>query len=240
MLIKRRGLSIVEFMVGIAVGLFVVGGSAKLFVDYLSSNRRGLLETRVNQDLRAAADLIARDLRRAGYWRNASTGLFVGSAAPSASNPYGVIVADTVNKQIDYRYAKDANDAVGTNEQFGIKADGALRLLVNGAWQPITDPEVVVVTAADLTIPVVNERVVDLYQYCPCLAKQSCTANSFLSTDPTKTPPAPGDNYANRPRVLVREYEIRIVGRSPAASDVVREIRERVRPRNDLALGVCP
>ena len=58
-------------MVGVAVGLFVAGGAAKLFVDNLSNNRRMLVETRINQDLRAATDLIARDLRRAGYWRNA-------------------------------------------------------------------------------------------------------------------------------------------------------------------------
>ena len=67
----QRGLSIVELLIGLAIGLFIVGGAIKLFVDNLTNNRRLLLETRVNQDLRAAADLIARDLRRAGYWRNA-------------------------------------------------------------------------------------------------------------------------------------------------------------------------
>ena len=38
----QRGLSIIELMVGVAVGLFVAGGAAKLFVDNLSNNRRVL------------------------------------------------------------------------------------------------------------------------------------------------------------------------------------------------------
>ena len=65
---RERGLSIIEMMVGIVVGLIVVTGIAKLFADYVSGTKRQMLETRVNQELRTAADLVARDVRRAGYW----------------------------------------------------------------------------------------------------------------------------------------------------------------------------
>jgi len=34
----------------------------------LGDNRRLLLEAQMQQDMRTAADLISRDLRRAGYW----------------------------------------------------------------------------------------------------------------------------------------------------------------------------
>jgi prepilin peptidase dependent protein B len=241
----RRGLSIVEFMVGVVVGLFVVGGAAKLFVDYLSSNRKGMLETRVNQDLRAAADLVARDLRRAGYWRNATTGLYLGTVAPAASNPYAQVNYDAGANSLTYRYAKDGNDALdAATEEFGVKADGALRLLVGGGWQAITDPAIMTINSTDLQIPLVAERAVDLYTACPCFARSSCTENSFKNPDPDKSPAAPGDNWANRPRVIVREYELRITARSTVAqstgAEVVREVRERVRPRNDVALGQCP
>jgi prepilin peptidase dependent protein B len=64
---RQRGLSIIELMVGVAIGMFIIGGAIKLFVDMFGNNRRLLIETRVNQDLRATADIIARDLRRAGY-----------------------------------------------------------------------------------------------------------------------------------------------------------------------------
>jgi type IV pilus assembly protein PilW len=243
---RPRGLSIVEFMVGIVVGLFVVGGAAKLFVDYLSSNRKAMLETRVNQDLRAAADLVARDLRRAGYWRNATTGLYLGGTAPAASNPYVQVDYNSGDNSLTYRYAKDGNDALdATTEEFGVKADGALRLKVGNTWQAITDPSVMTINSSDLLIPLVAERAVDLYTACPCFARGICSENSFKNPDPDKSPAAPGDNWANRPRVIVREYELQITARSvaaamPGASAVVREVRERVRPRNDVTQGQCP
>ena len=71
---RQAGLSLVELLVGATIGLFLVGGAAKLFIDSIGDTRRMIIETRVNQDLRAAADLMARDLRRAGYWQGALAG----------------------------------------------------------------------------------------------------------------------------------------------------------------------
>ena len=55
-------------MIGLALGLFVVGGGLLMLAGFTDENRRLLLETRLNQDLRAASDVVTRDLRRAGYW----------------------------------------------------------------------------------------------------------------------------------------------------------------------------
>ena len=52
----QRGLSIVEMMVGIAVGLIVVAAATLMVAGQLADNRRLLLETQVQQDLRASAD----------------------------------------------------------------------------------------------------------------------------------------------------------------------------------------
>ena len=70
---RQRGLSIVELLIASALRLFLVGGAITLFIGNLTNSRQMLLDARINQDLRAAADLIARDLRRAGYWRLPST-----------------------------------------------------------------------------------------------------------------------------------------------------------------------
>ncbi len=53
-------------MVGIAVGLFIVAGATMVVTTQLGDNRRLLLETQLQQDLRATADIITRELRRAG------------------------------------------------------------------------------------------------------------------------------------------------------------------------------
>lgn len=62
-----RGLGIVEMLVGLALGLFVIVGALIMFSNFTNDSRLLVQDTRVQQDLRATADLITRDLRRAGY-----------------------------------------------------------------------------------------------------------------------------------------------------------------------------
>ena len=76
-------------MVGVAIGLFVVAAATMLVATQLSDNRRLMLETQVQQDLRATADIIARELRRAGHWAKARDGVwYEGNAAAVRDNPY--------------------------------------------------------------------------------------------------------------------------------------------------------
>ena len=69
-------------MVGIALGLFVVAASTALVANQLGDNRRLLLETQVQQDLRASMDIITRQMRRAGATTPANV------EAGAASAPY--------------------------------------------------------------------------------------------------------------------------------------------------------
>ncbi|CAN5561055.1 hypothetical protein BH09PSE5_BH09PSE5_10710 [soil metagenome] len=61
------GFSLVEVMVAMAIGLFLVAGAFGLFANHLDVNRRLLLGARVQQDLQTVTELVARDLRRTGY-----------------------------------------------------------------------------------------------------------------------------------------------------------------------------
>ena len=240
---KQRGLSIVEFMVGIAVGLFIVGGTAKLFVDYLGSNRNLLLETRMNQDLRAAADLVVRDLRRASYWRNASAGISTNPAVLPAANPYRTV--DYTSGVLTYSYSKDDVDNINNaTEAFGVKRDvlsgkGVLQLQTAGGWQTITDPATLNIPSTNgLTITPTAARVVDLWDECPCIFELTCTKNTFKNPNPDTG--LKGINYDNRPRISIRQYLLNIRAQSSADPTIVREIRELVRVRNDQLDGTCP
>ena len=64
---NQFGYSLVELMVGITIGLFIVAATSLMISTQLSGNRRMLLETQLNQDLRATADIITRELRRASF-----------------------------------------------------------------------------------------------------------------------------------------------------------------------------
>lgn len=239
---RQVGLSVIELLVGLAVGLFVVGGAAKLFVDYIGSNRNLLLETRVNQDLRAAADLIVRDLRRAGYWADSVNGLVAAGAASAPLNPFRAItvsnqdLTNTTNGEVVFTYDK----AASASESSGFRVrNGALQLqLGSGNWQSVTDTGSLVIDVAQLATPVL--RTVDLYMSCPCVGKLACTPASFYGPTTSPSASSPGANYANRPRITVRQYTLTLRGHAPNATSVVREVRETVRVRNDDAEGACP
>lgn len=226
---KQRGLSIVEFMVGIAIGLFVVGGAIKVFVDLFTNNRRQLVEVRLNQDLRSAADIIARDLRRSGYWAGAATGV----REPPVANPFADATVTTVAAtEIGYAYDRDNNGALAaTAEQAGFRLSGnVLQMLVGGTWQPLTDPAIVQVTNFSVQNNASAEQVVSRAQFCPCVS----------STGPTRCDPAVVNTLANRPLMVVRWVDILIEGRATNDNTMTRQVRESVRLRNDEVRGTCP
>ncbi|MCY4754689.1 PilW family protein [Pelomonas aquatica] len=89
---RRRcqdGLSLIELMVGMAIGAFIIVGVMYLFTADIQGNRKLIATTRVEQDLRNITDLITRDVRRAGYWGNSVLGtVAIGATAATTSNPY--------------------------------------------------------------------------------------------------------------------------------------------------------
>lgn len=212
-LASQRGLSLVELLVGFAVALFVVIGSIALLVDQLRDSRRLLLEARVHQDLRAAADLITRDLRRAGYWQHAPAG---------GANPYEEVATagPEAAASVRYSFSRDAleNDSVDAAEATGFRLGGdTLQTLNGGSWQAMTDPGTVRITHFSISPQV---SVVPLGQFCM---------------------PACAVGTANCPVLSLRSYVIELRGRSATDAAVQREIRQTVRVRNDaLPIGSCP
>lgn len=62
---RERGLSLVELMVGMAIGLVVVAAALLSLTHHLRASRSLVTQARLMQDLNTASDLIARNLRRA-------------------------------------------------------------------------------------------------------------------------------------------------------------------------------
>ncbi len=219
----QRGLSIVELMVGVAIGLLIVVGAAKLFVDNLLGNRRLLLETRVNQEMRAAADLIARDLRRAGYWRGS-----LASVGPTpVINPYGS--ADWGGNIVEYQYDRVTGHP---DAGFELRDDGAIWAKTGGGTQQLTDPKTIQVTAFALPASAgAAEQWTDLAYACQCLSTGTCTETAILAL------PA---GHASRPQVGLRTATVVIEARATADDRVKRRLEETIRIRNDLTRGACP
>jgi prepilin peptidase dependent protein B len=221
----QRGLSIVELLVGVAIGMFIIGGAIKLFVDMFGNNRRLLLEARVNQDLRAAADIIARDIRRAGYWSSASAAMNPAPGTAPTANPYQSALAITANS-IDYAYDRGAGASAAGFSLF----NNAIYMNLGGASQPLTDPATVRITDFQIVNSASSAQASELWQHCPCVGIASGAAGTCPSISTS----------ASRPQAISYWVDIRIEGEAATASAVRRQVVESVRLRNDQIQGVCP
>jgi len=63
----QLGLTLIELMISIVLSLFVLGGVLYITSSTMQSNTQNLRSTHLNQELRAAMQMITRDIRRAGY-----------------------------------------------------------------------------------------------------------------------------------------------------------------------------
>lgn len=63
---RAAGFSLVELMVAMVIGLVVIGAVIALVLSMIRANNQTIGATRLTQELRATAALIANDLRRAG------------------------------------------------------------------------------------------------------------------------------------------------------------------------------
>lgn len=234
----ERGLSLVELMVGITVGLFVVAAAATLVANQLSDNRRLLLETQVQQDLRATMDIVTRQLRRAGAGAppNVEAGIAATPVAGGASNPFGSIaVVGSPATETTFSFYFDA----AQQGPYGFKLEGGIvKTLMprvtaaGGVWQELTDPNTVVVTAFSITPRTVTSTELP----CPKLCAQN------LAVDPLD------ERKYCWPKLIVRSYIVDIQARAKSDPAVRRALRNDVRVRNDLvqfngptsASPVCP
>lgn len=226
-LAASRGLSVVELMVGLAVGMFIAAAALLSAVNLTESNRRVLLEARLNQDLRATMDMVTRHLRRAGYWGNAQAGARdgAGAAVSYATTGYAeVSPADAAASAVTLRIAQDADDSAGSDEafEFRIATDargtGRLQVRLAGAasHQDLTDPAITDVT--DFSVEPQGAQALTLS--CP----GACGSGALPAC----------------PTLQVRRYRVTLSARASFDPAVQRTLQATVRLRNDALSGACP
>jgi len=215
----QLGLSLVELLVGVAIGLFVVAGAALLVSNQLGDNRRLMLEMQIQQDLRAAADIIVRDLRRSGYWGAAQNGVWHGGAVAVSTNPYTAMTpaSGVAATEVTFDYSRGVeNGAVDATDHSGFKLDGGvIKMKVGDVWQPLTDDRTLTITGFQVTLTT-QEVGLSCFKTC-AVGAVNC-------------PPAQS----------LREVAVVINGRAANDASVQRSVRSNVRLRNDVVTGSCP
>ncbi|MEB6607657.1 PilW family protein [Aeromonas sanarellii] len=114
-LIKNRGFSLVELMVAMVAGLLLVAAVSALFATIIKSNRTAMQVSRLNQELQAVTDMIARDIQRAGYDASAAAHTLVSGAA-SPFSFHSSSTADLASNCIRVKYDNNADGVPDNNE----------------------------------------------------------------------------------------------------------------------------
>ena len=214
-----RGLSLVELMIGLAVGMVVIAAATSALAHQAAASRRLLLEARLNQELRAAAHLLSLHLRRAGHWSEAAQGVWRANLPLPPANPH--TFTSESQDRLHFTYSSPAGEphrALASNDHFGFRLrEGILDIqLGEDHWQPLTDPGLLHVTELRM-VPRDHDRPL------PAACAQPCAASA--ATCP--------------PRVRTRELEIRIDATAVRDPGIHRHLTTHVRPRNDVLAGQC-
>lgn len=225
---RRRliaGLGLVEILVALALGLFIVAAAIGLLLSQLREQHRRLTETRLRQELRAALVLVEHDLRRAGHWGDPAAGVWrIGMAPPPRANPYSAVTPDgnTSASSLAYTYTRDAseNHVVDAAERFGLRLNsgsGAVELRLGDTWQAVTDPQVARFTALSVT----------------------ASADELSLADRCSLP-CPSGSSDCPPRLTLRQLQVSLVAQAIALPALVARQQRVVHLPTDAQRGQCP
>jgi type IV pilus assembly protein PilW len=160
-----RGFTLVELMIGLAISLALMAGAFAMAGVQLGEHHRLLLELQVQQELRATAELMQRDLRRAAFWDRAQDGVWHDPAITPDANPYADLSIDDAGARLTYSYARDGSSpsgGAGGREGSGFRlAEGRIDQWIAGRYQPLTDPAVMRVTRFDARVGALPHRLGD-------------------------------------------------------------------------------
>jgi type II secretory pathway component PulJ len=109
---KEAGLTLIELMISIALGLIVLTALVYMLSATMRTNADTLRTTHLNQDLRAVIQMMVRDIKRAGYGAKAENIALCASATPlTLSATSGTI---TISKTNGNKACDDLPVAVGS------------------------------------------------------------------------------------------------------------------------------
>ena len=228
-----RGLSMVEMLVGITIGLFILAGTATVATSQLKEHRQLLLDVQLQQDVRLTMDLITRDLRRAAYWGKAQTAVWPADWGTALVNPYTAMTPNDNTTAKGITFARSTDEDSGLliksenntldNAEYGgfkyVEDDQSVAVLVGkGNWQTLTDTAVMKVTQFEITV---TTKTVDV----PCGTDANCVGGKVLG-------PAKGCPLVQ----VLRNASIKLAAQAATDPTIRRSLSTDVHLRNDLVI----
>jgi prepilin peptidase dependent protein B len=190
---RELGLTLIELMIAMVIGLIIVASVIGLFISMMSSNTTNLNEIRLNQELRAAMSLMTRDIRRAGY--NGGSAAVAGVSNPFSTDASSAGTASTAlkigagNDDVMFAYDVDFDGVLDNGEVLGYQlASNTLQLCLADSvancttWQSLTDPDVVSITGLSFTETDASSAMAQFKQVTISLTGQWTKDSDFTRT----------------------------------------------------------
>ena len=211
---SQLGLTLIELLVSVVIGVVVLGGTIALFSTALLHSRKTIEASRLNQELQMVLNKITTDVQRAGFW---------GGAETSSDNPFMVtgssdIVVNAAGDCILFTYDLGEDyilpeiSAQDEDEHFGYRLrDNAIQ------YRPSTAP---FDCAADTTtwINLADSKLVRITQFNASLT------SSTIDLDGT----GPGIET-----LTVRALTITLTGELTKDASVSESLTKRIKLYND-------
>lgn len=158
----QKGVSLIELMVGMVIGLIIVAAAGSIFITAMRGGADATRSAKLNMELRGAMNTMVSEIRRAGY--HATT-----TSTDTTANPF---MQATTNLSIPsascvlFAYDADQSGGSNTTDFFGFKKNGdAISMRSGGtapttsdgcevgtdSWEKITDDNNVVVDSLTFT-----------------------------------------------------------------------------------------
>jgi len=150
---KQKGLTLIEMMIAMVLGIFVTAVIITVFSTNVRSNVENMKMIRLNQELRGAMTFMVDEIKRTGYSADSNNANFMASF-------------DKVGTScLLYSYDLDGNGARDSDEHFGFRLDtsvdqikwaknasAASSTVCNSFGESITDANMAEITTLDFDI----------------------------------------------------------------------------------------
>lgn len=162
---EQKGFTLIELLIVLVVTSILLASLLSSYVASLLAYQRSINQAHLDESLQSSMLLMTNDIRRAGFWKNASTDI----NANSNHNPFMLndITVNAANNCILFTYDKNglgSLPAIGAgtdDERYGFQLmNSAIQARPTGAayscgaatWTNITDPTVVTITQLTFTL----------------------------------------------------------------------------------------
>jgi type IV pilus assembly protein PilW len=145
---KQYGMTLIELMVALAIGAFLMIGAITVFMQSRATFRITESVSRLQENARFALDVLEPDIRMAHYWGlTTTTASIVNRAAATAPNGPG---PDTCGNN----WTIDLDQAIaGSNNSYGFACAGTAPVETNADTRHVVDHVGTAVGASDVLEP---------------------------------------------------------------------------------------